>query len=66
MVLTSPIYAGLVNRVRLAGGVPVFAPLVPGPGGWRLDLDGLRKAAADPGVKGVAHGQPVHADRRRA
>ncbi|MEI9982122.1 MAG: pyridoxal phosphate-dependent aminotransferase [Aliidongia sp.] len=53
VVLTSPIYAGLVNRVRLAGGVPVFAPLVPGPGGWRLDLDGLRKAAADPGVKAL-------------
>jgi aspartate/methionine/tyrosine aminotransferase len=28
VVLTDPIYAGLVNRVRLAGGVPVFAPLV--------------------------------------
>ena len=27
VVLTDPIYAGLVNRVRLAGGVPVFAPL---------------------------------------
>src|SRR4051794_27061100 len=27
VVLTDPIYAGLVNRVRLAGGEPVFAPL---------------------------------------
>ena len=27
VVLTDPVYAGLVNRVRLAGGMPVFAPL---------------------------------------
>jgi len=53
VVLCSPIYAGLVNRVRLAGGVPVFAPLVPGPAGWRLDLDGFRAAVATPGVKAV-------------
>ena len=27
VILTDPIYAGLVNRVRLAGGTPTFAPL---------------------------------------
>src|SRR3954470_16669365 len=27
VILTDPVYAGLVNRVRLAGGVPAFAPL---------------------------------------
>src|SRR4051812_4069664 len=27
VVLADPIYAGLVNRVRLAGGTPVLAPL---------------------------------------
>jgi aspartate/methionine/tyrosine aminotransferase len=34
VVLTDPIYAGLVNRVRLAGGVPRFVPAtgVPGAG----------------------------------
>ncbi len=53
VVLTSPIYAGLVNRVRLAGGVPVFARLLPGPAGWRLDRDGFRAAVAEPGVKAV-------------
>jgi aspartate/methionine/tyrosine aminotransferase len=37
VVLTDPIYAGLVNRVRLAGGVPVFAPLAVVDGEWRLD-----------------------------
>ena len=53
VVLTSPIYAGLVNRVRLAGGVLVFARLLPGPAGWRLDLDGFRAAVSQPGVKAV-------------
>ena len=53
VVLTSPIYAGLVNRVRLAGGEPVFARLLPGPAGWRLDLDGFRAAVAQPRVKAV-------------
>jgi aspartate/methionine/tyrosine aminotransferase len=53
VVLTSPIYAGLVNRVRLAGGVPVFARLLPGPAGWRLDLDGFRAAVSQPRVKAV-------------
>jgi aspartate/methionine/tyrosine aminotransferase len=33
VVLTDPIYAGLVNRVRLAGGVPRFVPADPVPGG---------------------------------
>jgi N-succinyldiaminopimelate aminotransferase len=46
VVLTSPTYVGLINRVRLAGGVPRFARLVPGPQGWRLDLDSLRTAVS--------------------
>ncbi len=33
VVLTDPIYAGLVNRVRLAGGVPRFVPATAVPGG---------------------------------
>jgi len=44
VVVTSPCYVGLINRVRLAGGVPRFVPLVPGAHGWRLDLDSLRTA----------------------
>lgn len=44
VVLTSPTYAGLINRVRLAGGVPKFARLIPGADGWRLDLDSLADA----------------------
>lgn len=41
VVLTAPTYAGLINRVHLAGGVPKFARLIPGVEGWRLDLDSL-------------------------
>lgn len=44
VVLTDPTYAGLINRVRLAGGVPKFARLIPSAEGWRLDLDALAEA----------------------
>ncbi len=44
VVLTDPTYAGLINRVRLAGGTPKFARLIPGVDGWRLDLDSLAEA----------------------
>jgi aspartate/methionine/tyrosine aminotransferase len=47
VILTDPIYAGLVNRVRLAGGVTRFVPLIPSPAGWRLDLDALQAAASE-------------------
>ncbi|HNP70287.1 MAG TPA: pyridoxal phosphate-dependent aminotransferase [Kouleothrix sp.] len=47
VLMTDPIYVGLINRVRLAGGVPRFVPLVPSAAGWRLDLAAL--AAIDPG-----------------
>ncbi|WP_186418395.1 pyridoxal phosphate-dependent aminotransferase [Bosea sp. CS1GBMeth4] len=43
VVVTDPTYAGLINRVRLAGGVPRFVPFVFEPGGeWRLDRQALR------------------------
>jgi N-succinyldiaminopimelate aminotransferase len=41
VLMTDPIYVGLINRVRLAGGVPRFVPLVPSVKGWRLDTDVL-------------------------
>src|SRR3954462_3644434 len=47
VVLTDPIYAGLVNRVRLAGGVPTFAPLPVAGGEWRLDHAALEQAVTD-------------------
>lgn len=43
VLMTDPIYVGLINRVRLAGGVPRFVPLVPSPRGWRLDLGALER-----------------------
>lgn len=44
VILTDPTYAGLIYRVRLAGGVPRFVPHVAVDGYWRLDLDALRAA----------------------
>jgi aspartate/methionine/tyrosine aminotransferase len=46
VILTDPTYAGMINRVRLAGGVPRLVPFVQGIGEWRLDLDALRAAAS--------------------
>ena len=48
VLLTDPIYVGLINRVRLAGGVPKFVPLIPSPEGWRLDMEALEKIAPKP------------------
>jgi aspartate/methionine/tyrosine aminotransferase len=44
VILTDPIYVGLLNRVRLAGGVPRLVPLHPESSGWRLELDTLKRA----------------------
>ena len=44
VILTDPTYVGLVNRVRLAGGVPKLVPFVADRGGWTLDRDALRHA----------------------
>ncbi len=65
VVLTDPIYAGLVNRVRLAGGVPVFAPLAVVDGEWRLDRSALA-AAVTPADGRAAADEPVDAVRVRA
>lgn len=46
VVVTDPTYAGMINRVRLAGGKPVFVPFRPGGGEWRLDLDRLAGAVS--------------------
>jgi aspartate/methionine/tyrosine aminotransferase len=47
VILTDPTYAGMLNRVRLAGAVPRLVPMHSAPGGWRLDLDALRGAISD-------------------
>ena len=51
VVLTSPTYVGLINRVRLAGGIARFVPLRPDAQGWRLDLDELRRVVGAHGAR---------------
>ncbi|GII94154.1 pyridoxal phosphate-dependent aminotransferase [Sinosporangium siamense] len=52
VVLCDPIYAGLVNRVRLAGGVPRFVPAQPTAEGWTVDPERLA-GAVGPGTAAV-------------
>jgi aspartate/methionine/tyrosine aminotransferase len=47
IVLTDPTYAGMINRVRLAGAVPRFARCEVVDGEWRLDVDSLRSAVGE-------------------
>jgi aspartate/methionine/tyrosine aminotransferase len=49
VVLTDPIYAGLVNRVRLAGGVPRFVPAAV-QGRWRGTVAGEAERAGAGGT----------------
>ncbi|SEE13931.1 Aspartate/methionine/tyrosine aminotransferase [Rhizobiales bacterium GAS191] len=45
VIVTDPTYAGLINRIRLAGGVPKFVPFAFTPGAeWRLDREALQAA----------------------
>ncbi len=46
VIVTDPTYAGIINRIRLAGGIPVFVPLIPSPKGWHLDTFSLERAAS--------------------
>ena len=45
VILTDPTYAGMTNRVRLAGAVPRLVPFMPVAGEWRLDTEALRRSA---------------------
>ncbi|MCY4573435.1 MAG: pyridoxal phosphate-dependent aminotransferase [Gemmatimonadetes bacterium] len=47
VVVTDPTYAGMLYRVRLAGGVARFVPFVVQGGRWALDLGRLRDAVTD-------------------
>ncbi|MFQ5446066.1 MAG: pyridoxal phosphate-dependent aminotransferase [Saprospiraceae bacterium] len=44
VILTDPTYAGMINRVRLAGAIPVLVPFVPVANEWRLDMEALQLA----------------------
>jgi aspartate/methionine/tyrosine aminotransferase len=46
VIVTDPTYAGIINRIRLAGAMTKFVPLIPSPTGWRLDIHALEKAAS--------------------
>ena len=48
VLMTDPIYVGLINRVRLAGGVPRFVRLIPSAQGWTLDTDELTRIDPKP------------------
>jgi len=52
VIVTDPTYAGIVNRVHLAGGVPRFAPFRVEGGEWRLDRDAL-VAAIGPATRAM-------------
>jgi aspartate/methionine/tyrosine aminotransferase len=41
VVVTDPTYAGIVNRIRLAGGAPTFIPFLAEDDGWRFDREAL-------------------------
>src|SRR5580692_5718204 len=58
VVICDPVYAGLVNRIRLAGGVPRFVTCISGPGGWATD-PGELAAAIGPRTATVLLMSPV-------
>jgi aspartate/methionine/tyrosine aminotransferase len=47
VVVTDPTYAGIVNRIHLAGGTPRLVPFLAEDGEWRLDGEALRDAVGD-------------------
>jgi aspartate/methionine/tyrosine aminotransferase len=46
VILTDPTYAGMIYRVRLAGGLPRLVPFTRDGRSWRLDLDALTRAVS--------------------
>ena len=52
ILLTDPTYAGMLNRVHLAGGVPRLVPMTVSGGAWRMDLDAL-EAAITPRTRAI-------------
>ena len=53
IVVTDPTYAGIVNRIRVAGGTPRLVPFRVVDGEWRLDRDALAAAAAASAATGM-------------
>lgn len=46
VIVTDPTYAGIINRIRIAGGVTRFVPLLPSSNGWHLDIQALAQAVS--------------------
>ena len=46
VIIHDPIYVGLLNRIRLAGGVPKFVSLEPNSAGWSMETGALERAAS--------------------
>jgi aspartate/methionine/tyrosine aminotransferase len=46
VIVTDPTYIGMLNRIRIAGGVPVMVPFRWQAGAWRLDLEALEAAVS--------------------
>ena len=44
VVICDPIYAGLVNRIHLVGGIPRFVPATPTSQGWEIAPEALAAA----------------------
>jgi N-succinyldiaminopimelate aminotransferase len=47
VIVTDPVYAGMINRVRLVGARPRVVPMYVSDGAWRLDLEALRAAVGE-------------------
>jgi aspartate/methionine/tyrosine aminotransferase len=47
VLLVDPTYAGMINRVRIAGAVPRLVPLHPEDDEWRLDSEALAAAVTN-------------------
>ena len=45
VITHDPIYVGLLNRIRLAGGVPKFVSLEPNSAGWSMETGALERVA---------------------
>lgn len=52
VILTDPTYVGLLNRVRIAGGVPKLVPFVQQGQDWKLDRNAIKQAVS-PGTKAL-------------
>jgi aspartate/methionine/tyrosine aminotransferase len=48
VIVTDPTYAGIVNRIRLAGGIPSFVPFLDQEDGWHFDRDRLADVVGPP------------------